>query len=395
MVPLSRSVPELQAAGWDDGWTAVFVAAVQDGLGASSHPSSEGDGEPVPGRVVRADRGGALVLLAPAVGEEASAGVGRLVTVQAPWGPALAAAVAHDPTRIPAAGDWVVLGASPGVGGRRTIMQVLPRRTAVVRLQASQGSSRGQVLAANVDVVVVVEAMTPDLEPARLERLLALAWSSGARPVVVLTKADLVASPQDLVDDVTDLAPGVEVLAVAALAGQGLEPLRAALADGSSIALLGASGAGKSTLLNALVGSGGEPGEVMRTRPPRTDGKGRHTTVTRELHLAPDGGAVLDTPGLRSVGLLGHQSLDEVFAEVDELAGDCRFDDCTHGCEPGCAVLTVVEEGRLPERRLASYRKLLREAEYQASRVDARLRAERAGRWRRIHREQRRQGNRP
>ena len=361
MTPAQLHVPStshtLTRLGWDQRW-AEAAGAAADALGLPA------DVDLGPGRVVRADRGGCDVRT-------------DLATTRTTWGADVVAATVADPTAVPAAGDWVVVATWPD--GRVTTEAVVPRRTAVVRAQVAAGSTHGQVLAANADVVAVVEGMAPDPDPARLERLLALAWSSGARPLVVLTKADLVADPADLVAEVRELAPGCEVLATAATADDdtpGLARLRELLAGGATIALLGASGVGKSTLLNALVGS-----ESMRVNALRADGKGRHTTVTRELHLTPGGGAVLDTPGLRTVGLVGREAVEEVFADVEALAERCRFADCAHDTEPGCAVGAAIESGALPARRLASYRKLRREIDWQASRTDARLRAERARVW--------------
>ena len=374
----------LRRLGWDEAWAHALSRCPASLLTDSAI-----------GRVSRVGRGTSDVLVP--FGDD-------LTTITTGWAAALERAVAHDPTAVPAAGDWVLVHRTPSTAadGPAVVSHVLPRRTAVVRAQVAQGSSYGQVLAANADVAAVVEGMAPDVDLARIERLLALAWSSGATPVVVLTKSDLVAFPLALVQDVAEVAPGVEVLAVSSTDGTGLDPLRTWLAEGATIALLGASGVGKSTLLNALVRGRDVPagdvsggGAVMRTQALRADGKGRHTTVTRELHLGPAGGAVLDTPGLRTIGLTGHDALGDVFTEVQDLAGACRFSDCAHRSEPGCAVLASVESGDLPERRLLSYRKLLREAEHQAARVDQRLRAAMAGRTKAMTREHRRYLSRP
>ncbi|WP_372595382.1 ribosome small subunit-dependent GTPase A [Actinotalea sp.] len=311
------------------------------------------------GRVVRVDRGSCEVVLdgTPST------------PLTAPWSAAVTRAAAVDPAATPAAGDWVLLG--PGArDGERQLVEIRPRRTELRRLSVA-GTSRSQVLAANADVVAVVQAMVPDLDLGRIERLLALAWASGARPVVLLTKADLHPDPDRAVREVRPCAPGCEVLAVAATLGDGLDPVRGWLREGATIALLGASGVGKSTLLNTLVGE-----DVMPTRSLGAEGKGRHTTVTRELHAVPGGGAVIDTPGLRSVGLQGDEDLDSLFAEISALAAHCRFTDCGHTVEPGCAVLAAVADGTVPARRWESHRALEREASFQARRVDVRLRSE-------------------
>lgn len=333
--------------GWDEGWQHALDDLLTD---PDTHAVA---------RVTRVDKGACGVLLA----DEA------LTPATTRWSPRLSRAAAEDPAATPAAGDWAILEPGDQDGAAWVLTEVLPRRTAVERLGVS-GTSHTQVLAANADVVAVVAGMVPDLDLGRVERMLALAWSSGARPAVVLTKADLHPDPGAAISLVAASAAGCDLLAISAPMDQGLEPLRAWLADGATIALVGASGVGKSTLLNALLGD-----EVMATRALGFEGKGRHTTVTRELHLAPVGGAVLDTPGLRSVGLSGEEDLDEVFADVTDLADRCRFNDCAHTVEPGCAVLAAVQTGVLPQRRLDSWRDLQREAAFQARRSDARLQA--------------------
>lgn len=358
----------LARLGFDDAWQTAFDAAATVELGE----------RPFPARVTRTDRGACEAL-------------GADGPVRATWGADVVAAVAGDPQAVPSTGDWVRLQTWPD--GNCTVEAVLPRRASLVRAQVS-GNSSGQVLAANIDAVAVVEALYPDPDLARVERLLALAWSSGAQPRVVLTKGDLGSDAAGLVAEISEqVALGCPVDVTVAHRGQGLDGLRSLLAGGATLALLGASGVGKSTLLNALIGR-----DVMRTRELGAVQKGRHTTVTRELHLGADGGAVIDTPGLRSVGLQGGEGLEAVFADVDELARSCRFADCAHDTEPGCAVRAAVETGELPQRRLASWRKLQREAAYQARRVDARLRAAELAVWRQRTKDNRRayqHGRRP
>ncbi|HEY3438030.1 MAG TPA: ribosome small subunit-dependent GTPase A [Actinotalea sp.] len=368
----SRPQPE-HPHGWDDRWAAVLSGHLADGPRA--HRSAPG--ATAAARVCRSDRGACDVLVARGASTQAAT---------FPWSTALSRAVAADPSAAPVAGDWAVV--DPWGEPSAAVVSVLPRRTAVARATVTPGASHSQVLAANADVAAVVEGMVPAPNPGRIERLLSLAWASGARPVVVLTKSDLVADPDAVISAVAHLAPGCDVLATSATADLGLGPLRRWLADGATVALLGPSGAGKSTLLNALVGLT-EGSGALRTQGLRADGKGRHTTVTRELHLVPGGGAVIDTPGLRTVGLTGSGGLDEAFPDVEELAASCRFRDCSHAAEPGCAVLEAVRTGRLPERRLDSYRRLLREAAWQEARVDSRVRAEQARRVRAVQRARR------
>jgi len=267
-------------------------------------------------------------------------------------------------------GDWVDVTTD----GSPAVLRVHPRATVVSRASADRSSSE-QALAANVDVVVVVEPLEPAPSLGRIERLLALAWSSGATPLVVLTKHDLRTMTDEDVDAVRSAAPGVEVLPVSAHTGAGMAELVEHLGTGRSFVLLGPSGAGKSTLVNALAGD-----PHMATAAVRGDGRGRHTTTHRELVELASGSVLIDTPGLRAVGLVGDlDAIDDVFAEIGDLAEKCRFRDCAHQGEPDCAVASAVATGDLPQRRLDSWRKLQREAAYQARRSDARLdREERA-----------------
>lgn len=278
----------------------------------------------------------------------------------------------------PTVGDWAeIVDDEDGPH----LVAVHERRSALVRDSADR-TARSQVLAANVDVVLVVEHLDPDPDLGRMERLLTLAWRSGATPVVVLTKADLVPDPAGMRDDVAAVALGVDVHAVSVPADEGLEPVRALLRPGATLVAVGPSGAGKSTLVNALAGR-----EVMATGGRRTDGRGRHTTTHRELVALPGGASLIDTPGLRGIGLVADdEALDATFADVAELAQRCRFRDCQHRTEPGCAVQAALEAGELSPRRLDSWRRLAREAAYQARRTDARLAAAEHARWKQIAR---------
>ncbi|MCY1138789.1 ribosome small subunit-dependent GTPase A [Actinoplanes sp. Pm04-4] len=306
------------------------------------------------GRVLRADRGVCTVLDESGV---TRASLGGNVLLKA----------AKDPALLPCAGDWVVLRHWPD--RRTTAEAVLPRRTCLIR-RTSDKDSTGQVLAANMDTVAVVEPIHPEPDDARIERLLALAWESGARPLLVLTKADTTADPEAITRQVAEIAPGVPVVAVSARLALGVEQIRSYAGEGHTLALLGRSGAGKSTLVNALAGTAVMPVQQIRD----VDGKGRHTTAYRNLVLLAGGGAVLDTPGIRGVGLLDTaEGLSRAFADLTGLAQDCRFDDCRHESEPGCAVTAAVADGTLAARRLASWRKLRHEIEVESARQSARL----------------------
>ena len=283
-----------------------------------------------------------------------------------------------------AVGDWVALSDDDSDW---RVDAVLPRRTAIERAAAS-GRSVAQVLAANVDTVFVAMPVTPEPKLALVERMVALAWDSGATPVIVVTKSDLSAEVEAITADVAEAAPGVDVVAVSVVAPGGVDALSPYLLDGQTVCVLGRSGAGKSSLVNALLGVA-----ALDTAEVRRDGKGRHTTTHRELHVLPNGAVVIDTPGLRGAGLwVSDEGLDRAFADVEELVGSCRFNDCSHTQEPGCAVLEAVEDGRLPQRRLDSWHKLQREARWMAVRSDARLRAEVRRAWVITHKEVRRSG---
>lgn len=316
-----------------------------------------------PGRVARVDRGVCTVLTAGG-------------TVRASLAGRMLGLVAKDPLSMPSVGDWVVVRAWDD--DRRTIEAVLPRRSAIVRSTAGK-AAEGQAIAANADTVAIVEALDPDPDFGRIERLAALAYDSGAEPVLVLTKADAVGDPELLARDLGAAMPDAAVLTVSAVTGQGLDAIGGYLEPGRSLALLGASGAGKSTLVNAVAGAA-----VMATRGLRGDGRGRHTTSHRSLVPVPHGGAIIDTPGLRVVGLFDRRpgdaaapvdGLARAFGDLEELAARCRFNDCRHDTEPGCAVLAAISDGLLTTRRLDNWRKLQREQVFERSRAAARARA--------------------
>jgi ribosome biogenesis GTPase len=310
------------------------------------------------GRVVRVDRGVANVLV-------------ETGPVRASLGSDLLCRMAADPTAGPCTGDWCVVRDWPD--HRLTVERLLPRRSAVVRATAGE-QSHGHVLCANIDLAAIVLSLHPMPSIPKAERLLALAWQSGAQPLVVLTKADLVNDGALVAEDVTAAAPGVEVLCTSTVTGQGLSRLRELIGGTRTMAMLGTSGHGKSSVTNALVGT-----DVLSTRAIRDDGRGRHTSVRRELVVLPGGGAVIDTPGLRGVGLIdAEQGIASTFADVDAFARGCRFSDCTHDGEPDCAVAVALANGSLPLRRFESWQKLRREVRWMAHRKNVRMRGKQA-----------------
>lgn len=299
----------------------------------ADHPFS-GPGDPSPGRIVRLDRNRVLV----ASGD-------RLLHLPYPSrGP------------LPATGDWVWLGHN--AAGEPAVVKVLPRYSALSRKRAFEASSEEQVLGANIDIVAVVVPMDRPLTHNRLERTLVAAWDSGATPLVVITKADLANLADDVVGEVILQAAGVPVVTTSAEHGDGLEELLQHIPSGATLVLLGPSGAGKSTLINALAGR-----ELQETGAVRAgDGKGRHTTTSRELVPLPGGAVLMDTPGVRGFGLFdADDGMDEMFGDLEELFEQCRFADCSHQAEPGCAVQDALADQSLDQRRWASYLKLQRE----------------------------------
>jgi ribosome biogenesis GTPase len=283
---------------------------------------------------------------------------------------------------LPCAGDWVALR-RVGTAQPLLVEAVVPRRGVILRRAAGR-RTEAQALAANIDVALLVSALTGDFKARRLERWLALAREAGAEPVVVLTKEDLVGDASPLVEEAARIAAPAPVHAVDALGGAGVEELDRYLAPGRTLVLLGSSGVGKSTLLNRLAGR-----ELAPTAAIAADGRGRHTTTTRELVALPGGALLVDTPGLREVGVwLGEEALSSLFPEIEAVAAGCRFRDCAHEDEPGCAVRAAVGRGELDAARLGSLRQLVAEREALRRRTDQAAAREERRRWRVIHRAQ-------
>ena len=345
----------LRAFGWDDGWERAWGdPAARDGA---------------PGRVVARHRDRWLV--ATATGERSAVPATGVEDV--------------------AVGDWVALEGASAEGLAR-MRAVLPRRTAFVRKAAGE-AVRPQVVAANVDTALVVAALADAINARRLERYAASAWESGATPLLVLTKAD-VPPPARLgvaVAEAEAAAPGVEIFVISAATGQGMDELRDRLGPRTTAVLLGPSGAGKSTLANALLGEA-----RFRTAEVLEDGRGRHTTTHRELVRTPTGVLLIDTPGMRELGLWGgDEGVDAAFPEIEELADRCRFRDCAHASEPGCAVLEAVAGGRLDPARVESWRALRREVAWLETKTDVDAAARAKARTRALHRHMRRYKKEP
>ena len=344
---------ELDKFGWNAAWADAFAAQAVEGQ--------------VPARVMRVDRG--RVLLAAEAGE---------------WTGEPSGALWQEGAGLPVVGDWVAVEL-PETGEIARIEAILPRRSAFSRKVPGERTAE-QVLVANVDTVFLVSGLDRDYNPRRIERYLAAGYASGAAPVIVLNKADQLPDPDAVRMEVEAVAPGVPVVLLSALHGD-IEELEHHLKPAKTYALLGSSGVGKSTLLNRLCGD-----ERMATGAVREDdSRGRHTTTRRELVVLPGGALLIDTPGLRELQLwAGEGDVEAVFPDIEIFAAHCRYRDCTHDGEPGCAVAEAVDAGSLAEARIASFRKLQREQAYLERRQDPVEAANSKHRWKQIHKEVRR-----
>ncbi|MDY7029255.1 MAG: ribosome small subunit-dependent GTPase A [Spirochaetota bacterium] len=351
----------LRLIGWNDDRVAEFSRFIKD-YNQNKEPADTAQGRLIPARVIGVHRD--IFEVQTAEGRSLCTPSGRFRQSARLW---------------PAVGDWV--GVLPLDGESGVITDMLDRRSALSR-GASGGQTAEQVIAANIDYVFVVTGLDNDFNLRRIERYITLVWNSGAVPVIILNKADLVPDPGEYVDRTAESAPGVDILVTRALEGEGVGAVReyfqsaatgpasagpASAGSAATGVLVGSSGSGKSTLTNQLLEL-----DVQKTREVRGgDQRGRHTTTARTLFALPGGGALIDTPGLREVGLWGEESaVDESFGDIAGLAAACRFSDCTHQHEPGCAVQAAIRSGELPEERFQAYMKLKREMAYLTDRQE-------------------------
>src|SRR5688572_5552031 len=340
-VPTNSAAPGLAALGWDEGWACAM--------------SELGDPTLLPARVSRVDRGLSTVMT----------------------GDAEVRVVAERGVEV-AVGDWVAVGPVPATGEERPrIVAVLPRRCVFRRAADTRGKAQ-QIVAANIDTVLLFDALDGHLSLRHLERYLALAWQSGATPVVLITKSDAASAAEvaEAVESVKTVAEGVSIVVVSATTGDGIGDLAPYLVPGRTVALLGLSGAGKSTLVNLLAGA-----DLLATGAVRSDGKGRHTTTHRELVLLPGGGLLIDTPGMRALSVVGAgEGVEQAFHDLEVLANDCQYANCIHHAdEQGCALAAAVADGRLARGRLEAWLRLRaepRSSDYESARrvVDDRKR---------------------
>jgi ribosome biogenesis GTPase len=300
----------------------------------------------------------------------------RLSTGEGEWQGELAGRLRHTATsrsQLPAVGDWLLAALRPAEG-RATIQRLLARRSQFSRGAAGRPAAE-QIVAANIDTVLLVTSFNRDFNLRRIERYLALAWESGANPVVVLNKADLCTDHDRWRTDMEAVSQGVPVLVTSALRGDGITELAAAIRESGTTALLGSSGVGKSSLINALLGD--ERQSTLSIR--EDDDRGRHNTTTRQLFCLPQGGVLIDTPGMRELQVWDAEAgLEHAFGDIEALASDCRFRDCRHVNEPGCAVLAAIARGEVLRERLGSYHRLKREDEFLRLRHDEHARMERS-----------------
>ena len=264
---------------------------------------------------------------------------------------------ARDVSDFPVVGDFVMLDKSNGDGSNAIIHEVLARKSAFERVAVGK-DNQTQVVASNIDIIFICMSLNNDYNLSRLERYLSAAWNSRATPVVVLTKSDLCDELVGVLDEVSAIAIGTEIVVTSSYDKASHHQLLAFLQKGKTVSFIGSSGVGKSTLINRLAGQ-----ELLATSEIRQDDKGRHTTTRRELLVLPSGGIVIDTPGMREFAVES-VDLSHSFADIEELICQCRFNDCSHGSEPGCAVRKAIEAGELDERRLENYQKLQKEARY-------------------------------